>query len=186
MLIFTKMRRDLSKTVEIPEGVTIDINENIISVKGKEGENKKKLNLGKVKIENKGKNIVLSAKGATKKEKKMINTLTAHIINMIKGVEQKYEYTLKVCYSHFPITVEIKGNEAFVKNFLGEKVPRKMKIKKDVDIKVEKDIIKITSTDKELAGQTAADFEKTTWIRLRDRRIFQDGIFIINKAGENI
>ncbi|MDO8623016.1 MAG: 50S ribosomal protein L6 [archaeon] len=180
------MRRDLSKIIEIPEGVNVKIDGSVIIVKGKEGENKKLFRMGKVKIESNEKKVTLSAKGATKKEKKTMNTITAHINNMIKGVGEKYEYTLKICYSHFPITVEIKGKEAFVKNFLGEKVPRKMKIKRDVEINIEKDIIKIISTDKELAGQTAADFEKTTWIRLRDRRIFQDGIFIINKAGENI
>ena len=112
-----------------------------------------------------------------------MNTLAAHINNMIKGVQHKFEYKLKVCFSHFPITIEIKENEANIKNFLGEKTPRKAKILDDVEVKIDKDIVEIISNNRESAGQTAANFEKATWIRMRDRRIFQDGIFITHKPG---
>ena len=105
---------------------------------------------------------------------------------MINGIEKGFEYKLKAVYSHFPITVELHGKEAIIKNFLGEKIPRKTKILPNVDVKIDKDFITVNSSDKESAGQTAANFEKATWIRLKDRRVFQDGIFIINKAGKEI
>ena len=136
--------------------------------------------------EKEGNKIIIGHKKATKKEKKIINTTTAHIKNMIKGVQKKFEYKLKVVFSHFPITVELKGNEGIIKNFLGEKIPRKFKVIKGADVKIDKDIITVSSTDKEIAGKISADFERATWIRMRDRRIFQDGIFIISKAGKDI
>jgi large subunit ribosomal protein L6 len=105
---------------------------------------------------------------------------------MIKGVQEKFEYQLKICFSHFPINVEIKDKEAIIKNFLGEKIPRKTKILEDVEVEIDKDIIKVRSVSKELAGQVAANFEIATKIRKKDRRVFQDGIFIINKAGKEI
>ena len=80
----------------------------------------------------------------------------------------------------------MKGKEALVKNFLGEKKPRKVSIIKGVEVDVNGQEINISSINKELAGQTAANFEKATRIPLRDRRVFQDGIFITEKAGRKI
>ncbi len=176
------MRKEIFQNIEIPEGVEAEIEGNTLTIKGKEGENKKTFNITNLVFEKKGNEIAIGSKKATKKEKKMINTISSHIKNMIRGVKKKFEYKLKACFSHFPITIEIKGSEGLIKNFLGEKTPRKVSIQKGVDIKVEKDIITISSCDKELAGQTAADFEVATKIQKRDRRIFQDGIFIISKG----
>jgi len=176
------MRKDHFTKIKLPEGVNIREEGNEIIVKGKEGENRKIFNLKNITIKQEGNEIKIGQKRSTKNEKKMINTLTAHIKNMIKGVEVQYRYRLKICASHFPITVEVKGNQGIIKNFIGENIPRKVKIPTGVKVDVDREIITITSTDKELAGQAAANFEKTTWIRDRDRRVFQDGIFIIEKA----
>ena len=180
------MKKEIFQKIEIPDGVNAEIEENILTVTGPEGENRKKFNIGELTFKKEGNQITIGYKRATKKEKKMINTIASHVKNMINGVRKKFEYKLKVCFSHFPISVEIKGDEAVVKNFLGERIPRRVKILKGVDVAVDKDIITINSSDKELAGQVAANFEKATWIRLRDRRVFQDAIVITNKPSEKI
>lgn len=180
------MRKEIFKEVEIPSGVEVDIDGDFIKFKGKKGEDSRRFNSGKIKLEKNGNKIKIGTKVATKKEKRMINTFATHIKNMIDGVNEGYEYKLKVVYSHFPITVELHGKDVVIKNFLGEKIPRKMKITDGVDVKVNKDDIVVSSHNKELAGQTAANFETATRIVSRDRRVFQDGIFITSKAGEEV
>ena len=186
MHIFIKMKKPFEQQIEIPEKVEVILKEDVLEIKGPEGENSREFRTGKIKFKIKDNKIILSDEKATKKEKKMINTITAHIKNMIKGVLEKFEYKVKICFSHFPMTVELEGNGATIKNFLGEKIPRKVSIPEGVDIKIEKEIITITSTNKELAGQAAANFEVATKIRSKDRRVFQDGIYIINKSGREI
>ncbi len=180
------MKKELFQTVEIPEGIDAEIDGARVTIKNADRKNEREFNISNLTMEKKGNKIIIGNKKASKKEKRNMNSIAAHIINMIKGVQEKFEYKLKICFSHFPVTVEIKGNEALIKNFLGERVARKVKIPEGANVKVEKEIITVNSEDKELAGQAAANFENATRISKRDRRIFQDGIFITSKCGEDI
>jgi len=180
------MKKEIYQKIEIPKNIEAEIDGWELRISGPEGEVKRKFDIGSLEFKKEGNEIVLGNKKATKREKKLINTINSHIQNMIKGVQKKFEYHLKICFNHFPITVEIKGKDVLIKNFLGEKMPRKTRIPEGVDVEINKEIIKIRSVNKELAGQVAANFETITKIRKRDRRIFQDGIFIINKEGRDI
>jgi len=180
------MKKEIYRKIEIPEGISAELEGNFLRIKGPEGENSRKFILGKVDIVKEGNSISVGSKKATKKEKKMINTVAAHIKNMVLGVQKKFEYELKAVFSHFPVNLEIKEHELIIKNFLGEKVSRKAKIPHGVSVEVNGNIIKVASTDRELAGQTAANFETATKIRARDKRVFQDGIFMTKKAGGEI
>jgi large subunit ribosomal protein L6 len=180
------MHKELVKKIEIPEGVEVSVVGTKVIVQKDGKKNEREFDLLSIKLEKKGNEIVLEEKKASKKEKRRMNTIASHIKNMIKGIQEKFEYKLKICFSHFPITVEMKGNEAIIKNFLGERSPRKIKMPEGANIKIDKEIITVDSYDKEIAGQAAANFEMVTRIVNRDRRIFQDGIFITNKCGEEM
>lgn len=180
------MKKELFQEVEIPECVEVSVNDNVVSVKGPEGESVREFKIGKLDLEKKDNKIIIGNPKATKTDKRLMNTLAAHIKNMIKGVQEKFEYKLKICFSHFPITVDVSDKTATIKNFLGEKIPRKCKIVPGVDVKVDGQIITVTSNNKELAGQVAANFEMATKVGNRDRRVFQDGIFITSKCGVEI
>lgn len=173
--------RRLRKEIAIPEGVEITLGD-LLTVKKKNVEIKKKLSYPTVTVQKKENAIIIEPKRFTKREKKIINTFKAHIISMIQGVQEPYEYKVKICSSHFPMSVTLEGKKLVVKNFLGEKVPRKADVLENADVKIEGDTITIVSPDKEIAGQTAANFEQCTRITNRDRRVFQDGLWIIKKS----
>jgi len=180
------MRREIIEKIEIPSGIEVDVTSEKVIVKKGGKENSRRYEGFIVRKE--GHELVIECKKATKKEKKQMKTLKAHIINIFKGIEKKFEYKLQVCAVHFPmsVTVDKAKHEVVVKNFLGGVKPRVAKIRGDVEVKVEKEILTITGENKEDAGQTAANIEKATRITNRDRRTFQDGIYIIEKPGEKI
>jgi large subunit ribosomal protein L6 len=178
--------KELSEKIEIPEGVTVTYVNGIMAVKGKQGEVTKKLLNKKVNINIDGSNIEIKCKFASKREKAVLFTYKAHINNMFKGVIEGYVYKLKICSGHFPMNVTLKGDVLSVKNFLGEKIPRLVKIKPDAKVSIDGNEIEVKSIDKEKAGQVAADIEQVCRVVNRDRRIFQDGIYITSKAGKEI
>ena len=181
MLISIKMNKDLERIIEIPEGVTVEVSGNDFIVKGNGKELKRTSELGKIKAEVKDGKIVLTAKGATRRESKMIGTTWAHLKNMVKGVGEDFVYELEVCNVHFPMNVKADGNKITIKSFLGETVERVADIHPAAKVDIKGTQITVTSHNIEAAGQTAANLEKATRLIGRDRRIFQDGIFITKK-----
>lgn len=180
------MKKTTTYAVDVPDGVEVKLAGRDVTVKGPAGSVTRTLLQPKTTIKVDGKKIVVSAQNATKREKTHLGSMEAHIKNMVTGVQKPYIYKLKVCASHFPMNVTITGNELVVKNFLGEKVPRTIKFDAGVKVKLAGDIIEIECPDIELAGRTASKFEGLTFVNKRDRRIFQDGIYIIQKAGVDV
>ncbi len=180
----SKKDKKLYEEIGIPEGITAEIEDDVLVIK-KEGKVlKRKLNaLIDIKIED-GK-IILSAKRMRRTEKRLFGTFKAHVKNMIKGLTESFVYKLQVANVHFPMNViyDKENNEIVVKNFLGEKKDRRIKLVDEVDVKVDKEIIEVSCFDIEKAGHSATKIEKGAKVRNKDRRIFQDGIFIIEKPG---
>ncbi len=175
----------IKRVVEIPEGVNANVENFKVSISGAKGALEKDLFsplFRDVKIEKAGNRIVITSESEKRKTKSIVGTIEAHIRNMIRGVSDGYKYKLKIVYMHFPITVKFSGNEIIVQNFLGEKMPRKAEIIGDVNVEVKDDEIIVSGINKEDVGQTAANIERATRIKARDRRVFQDGIFLVNRG----
>lgn len=179
--------KELIAEIEIPEGIQVEIQPGKIIAKGPKGELTRELrnkSLVIAKEENKIK--ITTAQKNTKREKRIMNTFKSHIQNMIGGVKDGVVYKLKICASHFPMNVTANKEEFSVKNFLGEKIPRVFKINQNVNVKVTGQDIVVEGIDVELVGQVAGRIEQLTRITNKDRRIFQDGIYITDKNGKEI
>jgi large subunit ribosomal protein L6 len=180
------MKVDMERLVEIPEGVSVVVTGNEVSVSKNGKTIKKTFDLGNVLVSVKDKNVSIAAKKSTKRELKMIGTINAHVKNMIKGSGKDFVYELEICNVHFPMQVKVDGQSLRIKSFLGEKVDRIAKILPNVKVNVNGNKVEVTSSDVEAAGQTAANIERATKVKNRDRRIFQDGIFITHKPKRKI
>ncbi|MFH1591540.1 MAG: 50S ribosomal protein L6 [archaeon] len=181
------MKADLTQKMAIPEGVTASVGaDNLVEIKGKAGEVKRIFKDARIQVRLEGNEIVLTSAQATKREKMRLNTYRAHILNMMRGVIENHVYALKVCSGHFPMNVALQGDKLSVKNFIGEKIARTLKIHKDAKVTVDGDIIGVTSASKEVAGMVAGAIERLCKRPGFDKRIFQDGIYITKKDGKSI
>jgi len=175
------------KQFEIPEGVQIDIEKMKIVVSGSKGTiSREFIGVFGVKIEKDSENkiIKVSTESDRRKQKASIGSIIAHIKNMSNGVTEGYTAKLKSIYSHFPVTIKVDDakHNILIQNFIGEKTPRIAKIAgQETKVEVKGADITITGINIEEVGQTAANMEQATRIRNKDRKVFQDGIYITEK-----
>ena len=172
----------IEEKVEVPKGVTVKVDGQEVTVKGKSGELKRAFPHVKVKIAQKDGNVLISCEYPRVADKAAVGTFASHIQNMIDGVQGGFEYHMKIVYSHFPMKASVKGETFVIENFLGEKAPRHADIIRKTKITVKGNEVVLHNSDLEAVSQTAANIERACKIRNFDPRVFQDGIYIVEKA----
>ena len=111
--------------VTIPEGVTAEHSEDgVVTITGPKGSLNRQFNSTSVAIHQEGGALIVRADLPRRKTKALAGTWNAHLNNMVKGVTEGFTYNLKAFYSHFPMTLEVKGREFVVNNYFGERVPK--------------------------------------------------------------
>ena len=171
------------KIIEIPDGVNVTIDDYVVSVSSDQGQVQRKLWYPGIAVSKSDSGIVVEAEVSRKEQLAIVGTYTSHIQNMITGVTKGYEYKMKVVYAHFPIQFKTEGNTIIIANFLGEKKPRRVPIMGDTKVTLKGDEVTIKGINKEEVGQTAANIQQATKIKRFDPRVFQDGIYLVEKSG---
>ena len=146
------MSRIGKKPVVIPAGVTVDVKENTITVKGPKGE----LSLPvhpKVKLELKDSELNVSvARPDNKQERALWGLFRSLVHNMVVGVTEGFTKVLEI--NGVGYKAAVAGKKLTMS--LGYSHPIEMEAPKGVEVKVEKNVMTITGIDKQVVGQFAA------------------------------
>ncbi len=172
----------IEEKVEIPQGVKVKVEGSKVTITGKAGQLSRDFSHPKVRIAQAEDHVSVTCEYPKVKEKAAVGTFASHIQNMMDGVMGGFEYHMKVVYSHFPMKATVKGDKFIIENFLGEKSPRHADIIGKTKVTVKGNEVVLHGIDVEAVGQSAANIERACHIRNFDPRVFQDGIYIVEKA----
>ena len=169
------------KSVEIPENVGVMLEGKAVTVRGEKGTLTRDFSDAPVSIRLEGREVRVWANWPRKREEAVVGTVCSHIQNMIVGVAEGFTYKLKIVFSHFPISVKVKGNKVLIENFIGERSPRVAKIMGDVKVTAKGEDVIVQGINIEDVSQTAANIQNATKIKSRDPRKFLDGIYVYER-----
>lgn len=172
---------ETKRTIGIPEGVNVNIDKLNVSISGPNGQLQRELWYPGIAIKRNDSEVVVMTDMPRREQLAMLGTLESHLKNMITGVTKGYEYTMKVVYSHFPIQLKTEGQQVIIGNFLGEKRARKANIQGNTKVMIKGDQVIISGMNKEDVGQTAANIRQATKIKRFDLRVFQDGVYLVER-----
>ncbi|PSP84221.1 50S ribosomal protein L6 [Halobacteriales archaeon QS_6_64_34] len=167
--------------LEIPEDVSVSQDHLDLTVEGPEGTVTRRLWYPDIDVTVEDDVVAVESNEDDAKTLSTVGTFESHIENMFHGVIEGWEYEMEVFYSHFPMQVNVEGDDVVIENFLGEKAARRTTVHGDTDVSVDGEELTVTGPDIEAVGQTAADIEQLTRINDKDVRVFQDGVYITQK-----
>lgn len=150
------MSRIGNRHLAIPEGVTVEVNGNVVAVKGSKGE----LSLTTsdlVTVEVKEGTVVLTRKNETIPARQMHGTTNANIRNMMIGVSEGYSKALEIIGVGYRFN--LKGNKLVIN--AGYSHPVEIEVPSDLKLEVQgNNQVTVSGISKERVGEFAANIRK--------------------------
>ncbi|MCR9265625.1 MAG: 50S ribosomal protein L6 [Flavobacteriaceae bacterium] len=149
------MSRIGNSPVAIPEGVTVEVKDTLVTVKGKMGELSQEFSGVDVKVEDG--NVLVERPSDSKEHKAKHGLYRALFANMVKGVSQGWSKELELVGVGYRASNQGQKLDlalGFSHNIVMDIAPE-VKVE-TVSEKGKNPIIKLTSHDKQLVGQVAA------------------------------
>lgn len=138
--------------INLLTGVTVDVADGLVKVKGPKGSLELKLPR-KIEVSVKDNQVEVVRKGETKSTVSLHGTIRSLINNMVIGVSAGFTKSLELIGTGF--RAEAAGKNVTLT--VGYSHPVKIEAPDGITIKVEKNIVTIEGIDKQVVGQVAAD-----------------------------
>ncbi|KAE9985226.1 hypothetical protein EG328_007766 [Venturia inaequalis] len=184
----------------VPEGVKVHIKSRIVTVTGPRGTLKKDLGHLAVSFSLPSKvlfDVYLRATSDSYKPQNVINIELHHgtrknvaTLRTVRTIINNL-FIGRYVYAHFPINVNLEKNadtglyEVEIRNFIGEKITRKVVMRAGVDVepaKNVKDELHLSGNSLEDVSQSAADIQQSCRVKNKDIRKFLDGIYVSERG----
>ncbi|KAL8695825.1 MAG: hypothetical protein Q9224_003131 [Gallowayella concinna] len=181
-----------SESLTIPDNVKVHIKSRLVAVEGPRGKLQKDLSHLSVCFSRPNTNAInIELHHGSRKNVATLRTVKTLINNLIIGVTRGFKYKMRYVYAHFPINVNIEKNsetglyDVEIRNFLGEKIVRRVTMHEGVDVeisKAQKDELTLTGNSLENVSQSAADIQQICRVRNKDIRKFLDGLYVSERT----
>jgi large subunit ribosomal protein L6 len=170
--------------VDVPKGVTFTVHGRRLIAKGPLGQVDRPFPSDALELVSTGSHVTLTLRlpAHRKRSQALLRTWAAHLRNLSGSLTRGVEARLKIVAAHFPMKVQVKENHILIENFLGEKHPRSSDLLPGTTGRVDGDFVILSGYDVEQVGQSAANIERASRIREYDPRVFQDGIYLVERA----
>ncbi len=176
-----------SVSVPIPEKVKVSVVNRFVKVEGPRGKLERSFKSYSFDMFIKDGKVVVELWFGSRIHIAQVRTVVSHIRNMMTGVTKGFEYKVRFVYAHFPHNVIItdNGRTVEVRNFLGEKVVRRVPMLEGVTV-IRSDDVKdelvLTGIDITKVSQSAANLNIATLVKNKDIRKFLDSILVSQKG----
>ena len=168
----------------LPAGAQFTVSGDTIAAKGPLGRVERSFPASSIAFSREGDAAVLTLRIPANRRRNvaLLRTWERHVANLAAGVTVGFVARMKIVAAHFPMKVQAKDGSVLIENFLGEKYPRSAALVPGVTATVDGEFVSLSGPDIEWVGQSAANIERATHIRDYDPRVFQDGIYLIERA----
>lgn len=166
--------------VTIPSGVSVDLTDGVLTVKGPKGTLTREVKEKHVDITIDGDTLTLAPKD-TPDAPALWGTYAAHVRNMISGLTEGFTKVLEV--EGVGYRAEVKGTQLVLN--VGYSHPVEFDIPEGIVADVQKNVITLTGFDKDQIGQFAANVRKVRKPEpYKGKGIRYQGEYIIRKQGK--
>ena len=180
-----------TRTLSIPKDVKLEVKGRAVRVKGPRGTLQrefKHINVDMYLIEEEGETLLkVDLHSGKRKQLASLRTVISHVQNLITGVTKGFEYKMRMVYAHFPVNINIeqKGTVLEIRNFLGEKRVRVVKMLPGCTVvrsESVKDELVIQGNSIDNVSRSCALISQSCLVRVLDIRKFLDGIYVSERG----